>query len=426
MTVKRPPYSKPNIPWGHDANPSMVAFAVNRFETALGFPILVKVKEPNLNGPINDFSYRAQKYIFYSEDDFNNLIKKIKIVLFFFNQAIQSKPEAAVDCYDQVQKMLSQDNDQLYFSHESYQSIKNDDYLDNKVKVALEHYHTLCEIPFKYLLTLLSFSKSVIYSTNGFYGLSAYEQVKNVDPSKKAQFLEEKTSIIAMPCDPVILLEGFDRHIRNASAHKHIEITDSDKEKFILKDPRSNWFKEFDYEGLKKEIKSLDDTISALTMALLLCPINHVEKFVKFSKLRFEKPTQNYIKAKLFQTFSYYGFEIMDLKKEEDFSSISLSVKAKLLATNSQSLGSYASINGKEYFLPPINSSINIEENIIGIFQRCHDIFNWYKVIEIEVSDEKGSTLHKLKIWDPGNFYNDINVSKTHKDLENIFVKYKI
>ena len=114
------------------------------------------------------------------------------------------------------------------------------------------------------------------------------------------------------------------------------------------------------------------------------------------------------------------------MKKEEDFSSISLTVQVKLHATNSKSLGSFAMINGKEYLLPPIDSSINVEENIIGIFQRCHDVFNNFQLIEIEVNDEKGSILHKLKILNSKKFYEDVSLLKTHDDIEKIFIKYRL
>lgn len=427
--MKVPKDLRHDIPWGEEAPALTFAYPlVVEIEKELNVSIIENLSGA-LQSPMYALVQRLANLHFGSEKERVLFFDQLKTTKYYFDEAIKRNPEQMVDCHDTISLVIQESQHQVFNERKYYRDSFNSSEPETKIRRALNYYHELYENAFKHLVTLASYPKIIIANPTLINEISIEEFVNhsptyrhNHKCDSKEQLLDSE--IIVNGFQSKCLLNGYNNDIRNAIAHKHIYFDYPDKEEVTLKNIHNGkvlWSHKFTYNEIRNIIANFEKTIEALTISLYLTSINHVKIFQTYSKTSLQKPSATHIRDTITMTFRDFGFATLQIEPKEDFSSVYLKVQVRLFATSKTIGPSITQMNLKGQTVRMINKakdiSIDVNQNLIGLLQRCFDIFTWFSQLEIDVLDENGIYQQTVFSSNPKETINKINSFKLYEEV---------
>lgn len=424
--LKNPYFHKIGVPWGEGFH--VYLLAITKFENVLGNTLKKNIL--SLGYPRGDyFIERAANIYWLPKKQFDLIINQIKTVNYFVEEALKIDAKKIVEAFDEILEKYCENQEQLAISIQRLK--QREDSVTSKIKNTLDCYHSLYEQGFKVLVSFPIIAKEILINSKELKNKSIIDYI-NDNPSYKTKKI--KTSLVIGGYQTNILLKGYDDHVRNAIAHKHIYLPDPDKEEVILKDidmrTKKEWEKKFTHSELIELAEELHRTTLALELALGIFNLNNDNFIRKYSKKQNTPPSPRKIRDFLYTAFYSMGFDIIDVKKDDQLFNIKIHAETRPLLTEALKSPSELiwSNSGKVFKikLPPIDFSVNLRENILSAFCRSYEIFKWFKNVEIEITNKEKAKKALLECSNPDSFFEKLNKCKNKQEAERLVEEFKL
>jgi len=419
--MKGPYFQKQGVPWGNHICISLLA--ITKFQNALGDTLRVNLL--SLGSPTTDYYISLAKYFYFSDKkSFNLVINQIKTVVYFAEEALKINPKKVVEGFRKIEPLYKKDLEQLFEAHEKMDK-KSNATITSNIKNILESYHTFYEQGFKRLITFPIICKEILFHSPELVKKSVEEYI-NDDPSYKIKKIN--SNLIIGGYQTTILLEGYDNRVRNAIAHRYIEIPDPDKEEVVLKD--KDWSKKFSYEEIKNLTEKFEKTIKALELGMGVFYANNSDTIEKYSPAE-KPPTPHELRGVLYSTFESLGFDIKKVKKTDGvFGCIKIIAKMRPRLTKCKEGESdlYWSDGARKYHikLPPVDLSISIRDNSLGAFGRSGGVLKWFNKVDIDILDDNNKIKAKIRCSNPRDFLKKLKGCKSREETDEIVEKFNL
>jgi len=384
--MKKPYFHKEGVPWGEG-----YAFrlpAITKFEKALGNTL--KNELLSLGSPISEYYLnRASAIFFLPDEQYKSIIRQIKTVVYFVEESLKIDPEKVVEASDKISEKYEENNEQLVIAREKLN--RKEENIIKKIQNVLECYHSLYEQGYKILISFPIIAKEILMRSNELKKNKTIDNYIDDDPSHKTDKIQ--SPLIIGGYQTIILLDGYDNHVRNAIAHRKIEFPDPDKDEVILKDrgkrTGKEWEKNFNYNELLELTEKLWRTILALELALQIFNANNKDIIYKYLKNQNIPPSPRRIRDSLYIIFHSMGFDIINIDKDDQFNAIKIRARTRpSLEEADYGPSELFWFKGKKSHyvrLPSVDFSANVRENALGAFERSENILRWFKKVEIVI-----------------------------------------
>lgn len=423
--MKKPYFHINGVPWGE--NYGIFIPAITKLEEALGKTL--KKKLLSLGSPLGNYFVEKASYLFWLPiEQFKSMINKIKVVVYFAEEAFTIDPEKIVEASDKISNHYAENYEQLAIAMKKLkQKEKN---IEIKIRNVLDCYHSLYEQGYKILISFPIIAKEILIHSDELKNKSIENCIYD-DPSYKTKKIQ--SSLIIGGYQTTILLEGYDNHVRNAISHGWIEIPDPDKDEVILKDKDKRtgkeWKKNFNYSELIELTEKIWRTILALELALQIFNANNINIIYKYLKEYNIHPSPRRIRDVLYINFHSMGFDIINIDKDDQFNSIKILARTRPFLEEADHGPSdlFLFEGNKSYYfrLPSVDFSVNVRENVLGAFEMSENILRWFNKVKIEIiKDRKKIAL--INSDNPKKFYEKLKNCKDKTEAEKLVADLKL
>jgi len=383
-----------------------------------------------LGSPIGNYYLdRASDIFLLHSKQYKSIINQIKTVVYFAEECLTIDPEKIVEASDKISEKYAENNEQLVIAREKLK--RKEENVTKKIHNVLECYHSLYEQGYKILISFPIIAKEILIHSDKLKNKTINNYIED-DPSYKTKKIQ--SPLIIGGYQTIILLDGYDNHVRNAISHRWIEFPDPDKEEVLLKDKDKRtgkkWEKKFSYLDLLKFTEKLDKTIFALELSLGIFNVNNRDLFVKYLKNQTIPPSPRKIKDELYLIFHSMGFDIINIDKDDQFDNIIILARTRpFLQEALKGPSELFWFDGKKHYsvrLPSVDFSVNIRENALGSFERSEDILIWFKHVKIEIMNEENKKMAIITCDNPKDFFNKLKKCHNKDQAETLIRSSKL
>ena len=423
--MKKPYFHINGVPWGE--NYGIFIPAITKLEEALGKTL--KKKLLSLGSPLGNYFVEKASYLFWLQiEQFKSIINKIKVVVYFAEEAFTIDPEKIVEASDKISNHYAENYEQLVIAMKKLK--KKEKNIELKIRNVLDCYHSLYEQGYKILISFPIIAKDILIHRDELKNKSIENCIYD-DPSYKTKKIQ--SSLIIGGYQTTILLEGYDNHVRNAISHGCIEIPDPDKDEVILKDKDKKtgkeWKKNFNYSELIELTEKIWRTILALELALQIFNANNINIIYKYLKEYNIPPSPRRIRDVLYINFHSMGFDIINIDKDDQFNSIKIRARTRPFLEEADhgpsDLFLFEGNKSHHFRLPPVDFSVNVRENVLRAFEMSENILRWFNKVKIEIiKDRKKIAL--INCDNPKKFYEKLNNCKDKTEAEKLVADLKL
>ena len=424
--MKKPYFHIKGVPWGE--NYAFRLLAISKFEKALGNTL--KKNLLSLGSPIGEYYLDRASGIFHlPKEQYKSIINQIKTVVYFAEEALKIDAEKVIEASDIISEKYEENNEQLVIAREKLN--RKEENITKKIQNVLECYHSLYEQGYKMLISFPIIAKEILIRSDELENKSIENYIDD-DPSYKTNKIQ--SPLIIGGYQTIILLDGYNNHVRNAIAHRKIEFPDPDKEEVILKDQDKRrgkkWEKKFSYFDLLELTIKLDRTILSLELALGIFNVNNKDLLGKYLKDKTIPPSPRKIRDDLYSILDSMGFDIINIDKDDQFNKIK--IRARTRPSLQEALKGPSELfwfDGKRHYsvrLPSVDFSANIRENALGAFGRSEEILIWFKHIKIDIVNEENKKIAMITCDNPEDFFNKLKKCNSKAEADELISSYKL
>lgn len=424
--MKKPYFHIKGVPWGE--NYAFRLLAISKFEKALGNTL--KKNLLSLGSPIGEYYLDRASGIFHlPKEQYKSIINQIKTVVYFAEEALKIDAEKVIEASDIISEKYEENNEQLLIAREKLN--RKEENITKKIQNVLECYHSLYEQGYKMLISFPIIAKEILIRSDELENKSIENYIYD-DPSYKTNKIQ--SPLIIGGYQTIILLDGYNNHVRNAISHKRIEFPDPDKEEVILKDQDKirgkKWEKKFSYFDLLELTIKLDRTILSLELALGIFNVNNKDLLGKYLKDKTIPPSPRKIRDDLYRILDSMGFDIINIDKDDQFNTIKIIARTRpFLQEALKGPSELFWFDGKKHYsvkLPSVDLSVNVRENALGAFEQSKYILIWFQNVKIEIVNEENKKIAMITCDNTKDFFNKLKKCNSKAEADELISSYKL